>query len=694
MSTPRGEAARPAPVVGLVREREVLTVALEQGRHVVIEGPPGTGKSTLLRSVARDAGRGVVFVEGNAELTPARLLGQHDPAQVLTDGYTPESFVDGPLLASMRRGELLYLEELNRVPEETLNVLITVLAEGEVAVPRLGTVAAAGEFRLIAAMNPFDAIGTARVSQAIADRMCRVVLDYQDEEAERRITSSSTGVAGPELELGVALTRATREHPDLRMGASVRGAIDMTLLVTGLGKLREEGRASRATTRDAALAALSGRVRVADGSDRTPESVLDELLDRLWPPTWEAEEAADSSVGGSADDPAGDPDGEPPGDLPGDSPGDGAGFRETDREAEGEAAQATAREPGHATGQEAGQQAGPGAAPAEDGSGKAERPASGGPGGGRGGVSRPRRRRPDPGLRGGGGRSESRHELAARHAAFQDVSPQLGELDEAAFERALAADPDRAAALLCDLAAATDRDLRAAARRLAGRVFVRLGRSAGPHRRGARALGPRRGADGDLDLDRTLSRWSGNWPPDRSELVTRHWSADRRALCLAVDASGSMRGQAVALAAIAASGVTYAAEGDTDPSVLAFAGDTSVLARQGQRRPAAELVGDLIRLRGHGGTDLAGALRRCAIELAGIPASERVVVLLSDCVHTLGDDPATALAGIDRLHVLCPSVDGQARQAASALAARGAGDWQPVTGLAAVGPALARLLGQ
>ena len=268
-----------AMVVGLRREAEILSVALEQGCHTVLEGPPGTGKSTLLRSIAAASGRGVQFVEGNAELTPARLIGGHDPALVLNGGYTPEAWTDGPLLNAMRSGELLYLEELNRIPEETLNVLITAMAEGEVVVPRLGRVGAAPGFVLVAAMNPFDAIGTARVSQSIADRMCRIAIGYLDEQHEREVVSRQTGLEGGAVATAVAIARGTRVHPAVRIGSSVRGAIDMVRLADGLSAARDEAESERETLLDAAIAAMSGRVRIHEDQSRTAEEVITELLD-------------------------------------------------------------------------------------------------------------------------------------------------------------------------------------------------------------------------------------------------------------------------------------------------------------------------------------------------------------------------------------------------------------------------------
>src|SRR5579862_3568757 len=121
----------PIQVVGRRRELELVRAALASGAHILIEGPPGTGKSTLLRQVAESRRTEFVLVEGSAELTPARLIGSFDPALVLEQGYRPENFSDGPLVRAMRGGGLLYIEELTRAPRGPTNVRPPAFSEGE-----------------------------------------------------------------------------------------------------------------------------------------------------------------------------------------------------------------------------------------------------------------------------------------------------------------------------------------------------------------------------------------------------------------------------------------------------------------------------------------------------------------------------------------------------------------------------------
>jgi MoxR-like ATPase len=281
-------------LVGRGRELDLLLSAVAAGRDVLLEGPPGTSKTTLLRAITAEWGIPLLFVEGNADLTPAKLIGHHNPARVLREDYSAENFVDGPLVAAMRQGGFLYIEEFNRAPEDTLNALLTAMAERQVTVPRVGTVGAAASFRVIASMNPYDNVGTTRLSTSVHDRLCRLAVGYQDERDERGIVALRTGATAAAagslddrlVADAVAVTRATREHPDVRQGSSVRGAIDCVLVARELAGLRgvtgADDQRYPELVLDAMTVALSGRIHLDEAAETTPERVLRELWEDLF----------------------------------------------------------------------------------------------------------------------------------------------------------------------------------------------------------------------------------------------------------------------------------------------------------------------------------------------------------------------------------------------------------------------------
>ena len=283
-------------IIGRQRELELTLAAVAAGRDIVLEGPPGTSKTTMLAAITGEWGIPLMFVEGNADLTPAKLVGHHNPARVLREDYSAENFVPGPLVEAMQQGGFLYIEEFNRAPEDTLNTLLTAMADRSIAVPRVGRITAGPSFRVIASMNPYDNVGTTRLSTSVHDRLNRLSVDYQDADAEERIVALRTGATGPlgerMLQDAVAVTRATRGHPDVRQGSSVRGAIDLTLVAGELLEMRGirsaggEGRATPDDARrtayadtvlDAMVVALSGRIHLDETVDATPESVLRQI---------------------------------------------------------------------------------------------------------------------------------------------------------------------------------------------------------------------------------------------------------------------------------------------------------------------------------------------------------------------------------------------------------------------------------
>ena len=274
-------------LVGRERELDLVLAAVAAGRDIILEGPPGTSKSTLLRAITAEWGIPLVFVEGNADLTPAKLVGHHNPARVLREDYSAANFVDGPLLEAMRSGGFLYIEEFNRAPEDTLNTLLTAMAERQIAVPRAGTIAALPTFRVVASMNPYDNVGTTRLSTSVHDRLCRLAVGYQNADAERDIVALRAPLPDqPDLyerlvDDAVAVTRATRERDDVRQGSSVRGAIDVTLVAGQLlelaGLTASDDQRYPEIVYDAMVVALSGRIFLDETVEATPEDVLRQI---------------------------------------------------------------------------------------------------------------------------------------------------------------------------------------------------------------------------------------------------------------------------------------------------------------------------------------------------------------------------------------------------------------------------------
>ena len=261
----------------------------------------------------------------------------------------------------------------------------------------------------------------------------------------------------------------------------------------------------------------------------------------------------------------------------------------------------------------------------------------------------------------------------SRHPNFEQVSPEVGELDEAAIDESMRENPDDTLSMIADLTAATDPKLRAAAKHIAGRLMLDIASATTRRRRGIGRIvsQPYRG-EGDIDIDASTDAFEGGGPRRRvkvEELVARTWSKRDTALCLVVDRSGSMGGKPLATSALAAAAV--ALREPDDYSVLAFGRDVIVAKSQDVRRPGADVVNSVLTLRGFGTTDLAGALRAAAEQLSRSRAARKVVVLLSDCRATETGDVDAAARAVDELCIVAPEGDdAEARVLAASVGAR------------------------
>jgi gas vesicle protein GvpN len=260
-------------VVGRDLELSMILNAVTSGKHVLLEGPVGVGKTKLALAIASYLNRPTYRVDGDERYTETKLTGWFDPPIVLSKGYVWDSFIPGPLTQAMLNGGILFINELNRMPEGTQNVLLPAMDEGKIIIPRLGEIQAKPGFIVIATQNPEEFVGTSRISEALRDRFVWIGLNYQSFNEEVEIVKRETGVNDDSIvKIAVEIARRTREHKDLRRGASVRGAIDIVMLTKSLTNLSVQ------KLIEAAIMALHNKIDVQLKSNRSKKDVITEIV--------------------------------------------------------------------------------------------------------------------------------------------------------------------------------------------------------------------------------------------------------------------------------------------------------------------------------------------------------------------------------------------------------------------------------
>lgn len=288
--------------------------------------------------------------------------------------------------------------------------------------------------------------------------------------------------------------------------------------------------------------------------------------------------------------------------------------------------------------------------------------------------------------------------MRRRHDRLEDVSPEVGALDEMALAGAIEDDLDEGVSMLVDLTRATDPRLRARARRVAASLVIPAARVAGPSTAGGSArLGPVRDGGVDLDLDATLDRL-GEHPQVRAEdLRWRGWRRPGRAAVLLIDASGSVTGPPLTTAVVTAAALAARAGPADELAVVAFWSRAVVLRHMRDPSPPARAVDRVLALRGGDTTDLAGGLTAALAQMALATAGRRDVIVLTDGMANEGGDPlsvaSTAAATGASVHVLALARDEESRQACRDLAGAGGGRVAALGRAAEAPAALAELLG-